>query len=598
MSPIVFFCKTARLPFIAIRRLADRHNPPMTKCSAAPLEASVLPSKAVGALPAALIAFPFLCPFVAGPSVQVWQMLATLVCVAALLFSIVGAPARGIWIWLAVGMTAIVLSSHAAITVWLPACAALVVMSAAACVGADMARDDLSGSAGFAAGIFAAGIVSAVLGLLQYYGLTEALTPWTTAPALGQAYGNLRQRNQFATLISMALAAALWLYATRAHRVRRALPLAIVLLLTAAAASTSRTGLLQLLFIVGVSSAIAWRARRGIDTASTRFSLPSPIVLMAMIPLYFAIAWVLPRLAGGGVESMLQRLQTGAPDDHSRFVLWHNVLTLVAQHPWTGWGWGELSFAHFATSYAGARFTEILDNAHNLPLHLAVELGIPAAVLICGGFIWIVIAAKPWRERDPTRLMAWGMLGAIVLHSLLEYPLWYGPFQLVFGLCLGILWPARAVADRAALTRPRSKGLGARAWSSLAAVVLLAVTGYASWDYIRISQIYLPRDERLPAYEDDTLAKLRGSWLFSRQVDFAELTLTTVTSANAAEMHALAERTLHFSPEPRVIVKLIESAELLGLDDEARAQAERFRIAFPTEFAQWLDDKQSDAPSP
>ena len=72
-------------------------------------------------------------------------------------------------------------------------------------------------------GLFAAGLVSAVLGLLQYYGLAEPLAPWTTSPEPGQAYGNLRQRNQFATLISMALIAALWLHAaqrapcTRSH---------------------------------------------------------------------------------------------------------------------------------------------------------------------------------------------------------------------------------------------------------------------------------------------------------------------------------------------------------------------------------------------
>jgi hypothetical protein len=93
-----------------------------------------------------------------------------------------------------------------------------------------------------------------------------------------------------------------------------------------------------------------------------------------------------------------------------------------------------VSFAHYMTLYDGPRFVEILDNAHNLPLHLAVELGIPAALLICGGFAGLVIAARPSRASDPMRPMAWG-----VLHSLLEYPLWYGPFQLVFGLCLGFL---------------------------------------------------------------------------------------------------------------------------------------------------------------
>jgi O-antigen ligase len=548
-----------------------------------------------------LIAFPFLCPLVGGPSVNVWQLLASWSCLAALL--LVGCaerPARGVLNWLALGLLGVMLASlgNLSLTSWLPACIAIACIAGAAFVGAAMANGGVASSSALARGVLAAGLVSAMLGLCQYYGLAEPLVPWTTAPPLGQAYGNLRQRNQFATLISMGLVAALWLYATSASRMRHALLLTIALLLTAAAASTSRTGLLQLLFIVGGSIAIAWRERRGLDPASTRFGLPPPIVLLAMIPFYFAIAWLLPRLAGSGVEGMLERLQTGAPDDHSRLVLWHNVLTLIAQHPWTGWGWGELSFAHFTTSYAGARFAEILDNAHSLPLHLAVELGIPAAVLICGGFIWMVIAAKPWRERDPTRLMAWGMLGAIVLHSLLEYPLWYGPFQLVFGLCLGILCPARAVVGRAAPRAPRSKWLEPRALSSLTAAVLLVVVGYTGWDYIRISQIYLPRDERLPAYEDDTLSKLRGSWLFVRQVDFAELTLTNVTPANARRVHELAERTLHFSPEPRVIVKLIESAELLGLHEEARAQVERFRIAFPADFAQWLDDKQDKSPAP
>lgn len=567
----------------------------------APLEAAALPSKAVGALRAGLVAFPFLCPLVAGPSVQAWQLFATWVCLAALLLAIPpGAPARGIWAWLATGMAAIVLSSHGTPALWLPVVAVLGAIAAAACVGAGIARGGPSAAAVLATGILAAGLISALLGLLQYYGLAEPLVPWTTTPALGQAYGNLRQRNQFATLISVALVAALCIHATQPSvQIRRWLVAAALLLLVAAAASTSRTGLLQLLSIVGVATLIAWRERRaghGEGKGShLHFALPPPLVLLAMIPIYFAIAWVLPQLTASEVEGMMRRLQEGAPGDHTRVILWRNVLTLISEHPWTGWGWGELAFAHYSTLYSGPRFPEILDNAHNLPLHLAVELGIPASVLICGGFIWMVLAARPWRERDPARLMAWGMLGAIVLHSLLEYPLWYGPFQLVFGLCLGMLWPARVASSR---QRLKARWLNAPVLPAVAATALAIVVGYATWDYIRISQIYLPRDERLPAYEDDTLAKAKKSWLFGRQVGFAELTLTRVTAANAAEMHALAARILHFSPEPRVIVKLIESAELTGRDQEAWEQAERFRIAFPVEYERWLRGQPVDARSP
>lgn len=490
---------------------------------------------------AALVAVPFLFPFVAGPSTNALQLLASWFCAALLI----------------------------------------------ACNGPLFSSRSHSWDAGLAWGLLCAGLCSAALGLLQYYGLADALAPWTTQPELGQAYGNLRQRNQFASMISMSFIAALWLYAAKDDGSRRLraglLAPSLGLLLLGAAASTSRTGLLQLIGISGAGAFIAWRERRGNGDIGNGNLLPHPRWLLALLPAYFAAAWLVPWLASSGVEDMIHRLRHGAPDDHSRLVLWRNVLELIAVHPWAGWGWGELSYAHYTMRYPGPRFVEILDNAHNLPLHLAVELGIPAAVLIFGGFAWLVLSARPWREREPTRLMAWGLLAVIVLHSLLEYPLWYGPFQLVFGLCLALLWPARALAFPV--------------WARTAmATVLIAACGYAAWDYARISQLYLPREERLAVWRDDTLVKAKRSWLFADEVRFAELSLTPVTRANAAAMYDLARRTLHFSPEPRVIVKLIDSAVLLGHDDEALAQAERFRRAFPADYARWLKGQSVEAP--
>ncbi|KWT72621.1 MULTISPECIES: Wzy polymerase domain-containing protein [unclassified Variovorax] len=546
---------------------------------------------------ATLIALPFLFPFAAGPSANVWQQLAAWTCAALLLLAQPAArPGRGVLAWLAVIGGAILLGRVSGSVLDLYAAAALAVVAWMAGVGAGLARAPASRQAALAWGLLAAGLLNAVLGLLQYYGLAAPLVPWTTAPDLGQAYGNLRQRNQFATLISMALIAALWLHGNGGRRARVALIPTTALLLLALAASTSRTGLLQLLLISGISAWLAWRERhpphrRG-GPASAR--LPPPWVLLALIPAYFAAAWLLPLFAGSGVEGMMHRLREGAPAAHSRLVLWGNVLELIARHPWTGWGWGELGFAHYSTLYPGPRFVEILDNAHSLPLHLAVELGIPAAVLICGGFGWLVLAARPWRETDPARLMAWGMLGAIVLHSLLEYPLWYGPFQLVFGLCLGFLWPHSPPRKKTA-TAPEGRPFFAP--SLAAALVLMAVVACAAWDYTRVSQLYLARGERLPAWRDDTLAQVRDSRLFANQVKFAELALMPLTIANAAEVHALAQRLVHFSPEPRVIVKLIDSAMLLGREAEAFEEAARFRIAFPGEYARWLAREPMDDPS-
>jgi hypothetical protein len=195
---------------------------------------------------------------------------------------------------------------------------------------------------------------------------------------------------------------------------------------------------------------------------------------------------------------------------------------------------------------------------------------------------WVVLR-RPWRETDPLRQMAWLVLGVILLHSLLEYPLWYGPFQLACGLCLGLLWRGAPVAATpASAARP-----GAAILPVLLASVLFAASVYAAWDYRRISQIYLPPDVRLPQYQEDTLPKLQASWLLQRQVRFAELSTTRVTPETAARVHALATELLHFSPEARVAEKLLDSALLLGLHDEVAMHRLRFEAAFPKDYAQW-----------
>lgn len=274
----------------------------------------------------------------------------------------------------------------------------------------------------------------------------------------------------------------------------------------------------------------------------------------------------------------------------SRRVMWANVLHLIAQKPWWGWGWGELDYAHFITLYPGERFCEILDNAHNLPLHLAVELGVPLSLAVCGGGLWLVWHAQPWRERDTTRQLAWGVLVVILLHSLLEYPLWYGPFQIAFGLCVWLLTTGGRTATPA-LQQIMPK---AWAWQMLVAALLMAPIAYAAWEYHRISQIYLDPEVRDAAYRDNTLGKLQNSWLFSDQVNFAELTTTPVELENAARLNAMAHQVLHYSPEARVVEKLVESATMLGRDDEALSYVQRFKIAYPQEYERWSKGSASD----
>jgi hypothetical protein len=311
--------------------------------------------------------------------------------------------------------------------------------------------------------------------------------------------------------------------------------------------------------------------------------------LLATALTYLMAVFALPLLGGldPRATGIVARLQEVVPICTSRLTLWDNVLHLIAQKPWLGWGWGELSYAHFITLYPGQRFCEILDNAHNLPLHLAVELGLPLALVVCALAVWLVARARPWREADATRQLAWSVLAVIALHSMLEYPLWYGPFLLASALSICLLWRRSSrLAGNNSYFWPATS-----AWPVWATIFLLALVAYAGWDYHRISQIYLPPTLRSPAYRSNTLEKIADSRLFANQVRFAELTTTELTPANARQVHELALNMLHFSPEARVAEKLIESATLLGLPDEALYYLVRYRAAFPDSHASWAKEQ-------
>ena len=443
------------------------------------------------------------------------------------------------------------------------------------------------------AGWLVAAAASAIIGLVQYFGLAPALEPWISQTQAGEAFANLRQRNQFATLTSIGLVALIGWVALREKPAGQpqqqswrtpgwAYPLALVLAL-GNAASSSRTGLLQWVLVAALT---AWWALPG-GWRLLVFVLQALLAYgIAVFTLPGLLEWATGLQSGGLFGRLVD--STGCS---SRKILWSNVLTLIAQKPWLGWGWGELDYAHFVTLYPGPRFCEILDNAHNLPLHLAVELGIPAAVAICGGLGWMVWRGRPWREENPVRQMAWGVLAVIALHSLLEYPLWYGPFQIAAALAVWLLFAVRAAApamNSGFALKFKQNMPFAQYLRSLSAIVMIVILACVAVSYNRVSQIYLQPDQRSAAYRDDTLAKVSGSWVFRQQARFAELSIMPLTPENAAALHAMAIELLHYSPEPRVIEKVIESAVMLGRHDEALYYLVRYRAAFPKEHARWV----------
>ena len=532
----------------------------------------------------ACIALPWLNPFASSPSTAVIPLLVSWMLAACALLAVVELPlAKPRWPMSSRVVLGVLLLWLLASLLWVPQVvdraltagllASLMCVWLMVAVGRRAAVDE--GLLQWVVwGLVVAATISAVLGMLQYLGLAHGLSPWVNQPLKGDAFANLRQRNQFASLTSLGLVALLGWVAAQAKRhtlQRSTWVLAVVLLNVLAAGvacSVSRTGAMQWALVGVLMAAWGWRSAKQDAASGKRFvwlALAAPVLVAVWSVL---MPWLALQTTGEWGASMILRV-TGQAQDYAacggRRVLWANVLALIAQHPWLGWGWGETDYAHFMTGYSSLRFCDMLDNAHDFPLHMALELGVPFALVVMVGMTAWVLRRTPWRERHAWRVMAWCWLVVLGLHSLLEYPLWYGPFQMTLGLAIGLLWAAPDTsAEQEAQEGPM--------W--VAALLFIGCL-YAAWDFNRVGQIYRQAASRDAAYRDNPLHHAKQSWLFKNQADFAELTTQTVTADNAAELYPQAVRLMHYSPEARVVQRVIDSGKLLGHHEEAQALAER-----------------------
>ena len=88
----------------------------------------------------------------------------------------------------------------------------------------------------------------------------------------------------------------------------------------------------------------------------------------------------------------------------ARLRLWHDAISIAADHPWTGIGWGG-----FATTSPLARSNEDLRFAHNEFLQQAAELGLPGLLLTISLFGWGF--ARLYVSRNSDAIAVLGALG-------------------------------------------------------------------------------------------------------------------------------------------------------------------------------------------
>jgi O-Antigen ligase/Virulence factor membrane-bound polymerase, C-terminal/Protein glycosylation ligase len=432
----------------------------------------------------------------------------------------------------------------------------------------------------FCSGWVVAGVLNAAIGALQVFAPGVPDGQWIARSGLvGRAVGNLRQPNHLSSLLLWSAIAVIPLL--ELGRLRRGLGWALFALMTFAVVLTaSRTG------VLGVGLLALW------GLLDRRLSRPTRLLLI-LAPLGYALAWAglsawaeASRQAFGGETRLAEADLSG-----SRFGIWANTLELIRQQPWTGVGFGEFNVAWTLTPLPG-RPVAFFDHTHNLPLQLAVELGLPLA-----GLVLALLVAGLWRawrlarQADAatgvTLRSAWMMLVLIALHSQLEYPLWYAYFLLptawLFGYALGR--PAAAVAPRGAPTRVLFVG-----------GVLLAIGSALSLvDYTRVALIFAPA--QAGGTLEQRIANGQRSWLFAHHAGYAAV---TVNDDVAASDPAFKEAP-HYLMDTRLMIAWAQALARAGELDKARHLAQRlreFRNPQADEFFAACDAPDGSTPPP
>ncbi len=460
----------------------------------------------------------------------------------------------------------------------------LLLAAAVLVAGGAGARARPDAEASFAAFCWALAITAGcnvVISLLQVFWPDLGDGNWLAASGIpGRAVGNLRQPNHLSSVLTWGCVAVVGLLELRRIAALWA-AVAVAAMVFAIVLTASRTGLVSVLLL-----ALWGLADRRLLRATRALLLAAPLV-------YAASWWGMARWAAASAHSFGGAARLAETDiSGSRFGIWANTLSLIQQQPWAGVGFGEFNFAWTLTPFPG-RPVAFFDHTHNLPLQLAVELGLPLAAVVMGLLLWALwrSAAAAWWRQAPAasgglhaaQRCAVMLVLMIGLHSLLEYPLWYAYFLLPAAWAWGFALPPRQTA-----TQPARSSMAVQA----AGLLLTAGAVFSVFDYHRVVVIFTAPEGAAPLAE--RVASGQRSVFFSHHADYAAAT-AGVPSANP---QAAFDGATHYLLDSRLMMAWSQFLAEQGRTDQASHVAQRLREFKKADAASWFAECQDASAAP
>lgn len=338
----------------------------------------------------------------------------------------------------------------------------------------------VNGLAGFVHSLWIAAMLSAAIGMAQWFYVQEPIGMYVVQGNIGdRAMGNLGQANQLATLLLMGIIAYGWIFERQVIG-RFAFALGIVFMTLALVMTNSRAGLVSVFLIAGF---LVWKAK----TLHMRLKPLAILFWAALVILGFV---VLPDISEMLMLSEAKDFsRTGAISQ--RITMWKQIGSAVGQSPWFGYGWNQTPTAHAAGAIAfpsSITFT----NAHSFIADIFAWNGIPLGLAFTTIVGWWFIS-RAWTSVSRDAVFAMAALLPFAMHSMVEYPFAYSYFLVAAGVFIGVVEASRV--------RARAVRLNTR-WVGIALILWGGIGSYLVYEYVLIEE-----DFRIVRFENLNLGR-------------------------------------------------------------------------------------------
>ena len=402
------------------------------------------------------------------------------------------------------------------------------------------------------------------------------LTGWVSPRQTISIHGNIAQTNNFATHVTLAALALIYLQAQRRIPLGLALPVLVIFAIVLTLASSRSVWLYTSATIV-LSAILYWKMR---DNFHRRLAVLSMLFLalfvMGQILMPLVDEWlgtILAEYGFGknhpGVLTALERSMAGAHE--SRLMEWSRAWTIFLQAPVVGVGMGQYAWHSFSL-YALPEFMdhptgEVFSHAHNLFMQVMAELGIIGLLLLV-----LLLASWFWQFLrgilTPNSWLIIGVLLILFIHSNLEYPLWYSHFLGVAAIMLGL-------GDNRTMRVTFTPWLGQTAFAAIM-VLAFGILAMAYGSFLKLENVNILILEPGPEEAAKRLWAISRNPLLTPWAEAAMATHASPNKDNIDQHLAHTSRVMHYQPHP---IKVHRHIVFLAFADRIEESVSLLRLA-------------------